>query len=351
MNSRNEKEKYALFVDLTNFYTRFIKSNLGTEENLVLILLIGLILVFFHQCSLMKYQMFGFSIQAKNLVPKGAKITNQYMNQLISRINQQKGVTAYNVNISGEQREPFKSKCENCGNETDTIWKSEKGIDSSLIVHLFDTMESWNVAYLLSGDADFVPAVKSLRRRGKIVNGAGFTANASSALIRECFDYINLEDFFSLDLAIYNLFRKEGLISKFFTESIPKNSLMDKYNSGILEEIRLSISLNYKLDSSNVLLSLGAPVELNVCNWEREAYQLPLMWTGYQQTITGTFQTTFSFYLFDYLKNKLKLIAQRLQLDKGASTNFYENEYQYYEASFVWNKTSEVYERYKEEIE
>ncbi len=49
---------------------------------------------------------------------------------------------------------------------------------------LHTPMESWDNALLLSCDADFVPTVTSLRRRGKLVVGAGFS-NASPALMRE----------------------------------------------------------------------------------------------------------------------------------------------------------------------
>jgi hypothetical protein len=118
------------------------------------------------------------------------------------------------VNIPGEQREPLSSTCPNCGSETDTISKAEKGIDSSLIVHLFDTAAYWDVAYLVSGDADFVPAVRSLRRQGKLINVVGFGSSVSSALLKECFEFIDLTDFFRQDVSAYRLLDNPGLIAK-----------------------------------------------------------------------------------------------------------------------------------------
>src|SRR5262249_34172492 len=89
---------------------------------------------------------------------------------------------------------------------------SEKGIDTSLTVHLFDTADSWDVAFLLSGDADFVPVVSSLRRRGKIVIGAGF-GDASTALIRECYQYIDLsKEFLIDDVLAFMLFKPDGIL-------------------------------------------------------------------------------------------------------------------------------------------
>lgn len=93
-------------------------------------------------------------------------------------------------------------------------------MDAALTVHLFDTMDSWDVAYLLSGDADFVPAVRSLRRRGKIVIGVGF-ADASSALVRECYEYIDLSKvFLPTDVAAFALFKEDGIIKQWFSEPV-----------------------------------------------------------------------------------------------------------------------------------
>ena len=133
--------------------------------------------------------------------------------------------------LATQQREPTSYRCEKCGHEGVAYWESEKGVDTSLTVHLFDTMDSWEVAYLLSGDADFIPCVTSLRRRGKIVVGAGFSS-ASSALIRECYDYVDLGALFiKEDVAAYNLFKKDGIIDQWLNRPVTHtNALAENGN-------------------------------------------------------------------------------------------------------------------------
>lgn len=124
------------------------------------------------------------------------------------------------MDIPGEQREAAKYLCEQCGHEGIAQWESEKGIDSSLAVRMFDTADSWDTAYLLSGDADFVPAVASLRRRGKIVIGAGF-AEPSSALVRECYYYEDLAaEFVRDDMVAFRVFGRDGLASLWLGEEV-----------------------------------------------------------------------------------------------------------------------------------
>lgn len=210
----------TLFVDLPNLYGQLLGSGLGEPKFLRDYFLNWL------DFDRLAQKITGLSptpsvwifYSSGRLGPSKARIDGEYLNNYTDRINSLEGVTARDVNIPGEQREAVKIRCEKCGHETVTEWKSEKGIDASLTVHLFDTMDSWDTAYLLSGDADFVPAVESLRRRGKIVIGAGFP-NASSALVRECYSYVDLaEAFFKEDLVACMLFKADGLLKKWFTE-------------------------------------------------------------------------------------------------------------------------------------
>jgi uncharacterized LabA/DUF88 family protein len=195
----------TLFVDLPNFYSRLLNSGIETPRFLRDYFLYRL------DFDLLANELTGSSssiwifYSGKRIGPSSERIEGDYLNNYINRVNSLKGVTAYDVNIPGEQREFLTSRCKNCGHENLVESKSEKGIDASLTVHLFDTMDSWDVAYLLSGDADFVPVVASLRRRGKIIIGAGFPG-ASPALVRECYDYIDLgEVFLKRDVAIYSI--------------------------------------------------------------------------------------------------------------------------------------------------
>ncbi len=211
----------ALFVDLPNFYSRLLKS--GIEEPRFLR---DYFLNWLDYDLLAKRLAGTFSgiwvfYSGERIGPSSERIAGEYLRKYINRVNALEGVTARNVNIPGEQREPGEYRCEECGHEGISESKSEKGVDASLIVHLFDTMDSWDIAYLLSGDADYVPAVASLRRRGKIVIGAGFS-DASPALVRECYDYIDLCDvYLREDVAAHTIFREsDGIVHKWLTEKL-----------------------------------------------------------------------------------------------------------------------------------
>jgi len=210
----------ALFIDLPNFYSRLLKSGIAEPRLLKEYFLNWLNFSVLSQELTDSFIGIWAFYSGERLGPSSERITGQYLKDYIDKINSYRGVTALDVNIPGQQRESVEYECENCKHKGISESKSEKGIDASLTVHLFDTMESWDMAYLLSGDADFVPAVNSLRRRGKIVIGAGF-ADASPALIRECYDYIDLgKEYIKEDVGAYLMVRKDGVIDKFLGSEI-----------------------------------------------------------------------------------------------------------------------------------
>jgi uncharacterized LabA/DUF88 family protein len=211
----------ALFIDLPNFYSRLLKSGIAEPRFLRDYFLYWLDFDLLAEALTDSFSGIWVFYSGERIGPSDERVEGDYLRKYIDRINALRGVTAQNVNIPGEQREHLTVECKNCGQEQAVEWRSEKGIDASLTVHLFDTMEAWDVAYLLSGDADFVPAVASLRRRGKIVIGAGFR-DCSSALVRECFDYIDLSEAFLVkDVAAYAIFKKpDGIIWKWFTDDL-----------------------------------------------------------------------------------------------------------------------------------
>src|SRR5262245_8987121 len=132
----------ALFIDLPNLYTQLVKSGLAEPKvirdyflnwfdfDTLTEVLVG------HNANTWVFYSHG------RLGPSDARIDDEYLNQFIDRINKLKGVTANDVNIPGIQRESLNVICQNCGQNTATTWNSEKGVDASLIVHLFDTMDS-----------------------------------------------------------------------------------------------------------------------------------------------------------------------------------------------------------------
>lgn len=343
MGFRADKEKKAIFVDLANFYSQLIKYELKTAKELR-DYFIGWF--DFTNLSLMltdeKTDVWVF--YSGNKIGGGdAKIADKYLSNLINRLNQQIGVTCHDVNIVGEQREPYTTKCKNCSEVVDTIWKSEKGIDSSLIVHLFDTMEYWDTAYLLSGDADFVPAVKSLRRRGKIVNGAGFTKKASSALVRECFDYINLENFFISDFVNQKMFGNGGIISIFFTELIPDTLLIKQNNSHLIKEFRFRVSLNYHFEQQNMRLELTVP-KSNSSEWSSKVKKFFDGCESFEDEQTYFYRV----YLESYFKDSVLKCLANIADDQSLATTINDNLSSLensYSAYFIWNDKSQSYVR------
>jgi uncharacterized LabA/DUF88 family protein len=231
----------ALFVDLPNFYSRLLSSGIEDPRTLRDYFLdwfdfdrLANKLTGYHPSVWVYYS-------GRRFGPKDNRIEDVNLDNFIKRSNSQIGVTAKDVNIPGQQREPASYKCEECGHDGLAQWESEKGIDSSLTVQLFDTLEAWDEAYLLSGDADFVPTVESLRRTGKIVIGAGFT-DASSALVRECYDYIFLSDiFFKDDIAAFQVFKNGGIVHNWMFDEIKPMSDTD-YSS---ETVELSVEWQF----------------------------------------------------------------------------------------------------------
>jgi uncharacterized LabA/DUF88 family protein len=210
----------ALFVDLPNFYSWLLRS--GIEEPRTLRDYFLHWLDFDRLAEKLSGEFGNVWVfhSGRRFGPRDNRIQDEHLTRYIERINRLRGVTARDVDIPGTQREPVKYQCENCGHNGTGQWESEKGIDTSVIVQLFDTMDAWNTAYLLSGDADFVPAVAALRRRGRKVIGAGF-AEPSPALVRECYEYVDLSRlFFREDVAAYQLFKPSGIAEKWLTDLI-----------------------------------------------------------------------------------------------------------------------------------
>jgi hypothetical protein len=204
--------RHAVFVDLPNFYSHLVRSAIGSPDMLRHYFLNWLDFDCLAGALTGDFCPVWVFHSGRRLGPSTARVDGKCLTEYIHRINSLTGVTAYDVDIEGSQREFASYECEKCGHKGVAQWESEKGIDASLTVHLFDTMDTWDTAYLLSADADFVPAVRTLRRRGKVVVGAGFSER-SSALVRECYAYIDLYSaFLEDDTAAYEMFRDGGLV-------------------------------------------------------------------------------------------------------------------------------------------
>lgn len=216
----------ALFVDLSNFYNDLLRSEIDEREVLKDYFLEWLDFDRLAEALTGECSSVWIFYSGSKLGPKEQRIQDKRLTDYIKRINSLQGVTARDVNIPGEQREQGTYKCE-CGREGVAEWVSEKGVDASLTVHLFDTMDSWQIAYLLSGDADYVPVVGSLRRRGKIVIGAGFSS-PSSALVRECYHYVDLRHWFLKDdVFAYRMFGLDGVVARWLCNEVKSTVTID----------------------------------------------------------------------------------------------------------------------------
>ncbi len=263
----------ALFIDLPNFFSRLLKSGIDEPRFLRDYFLNWLDFDLLASSLTNDYSGIWIFYSGDRIGPSSERIGDKYLSSYIRRINAQKGVTAHNVNIPGEQREPVSYKCEDCGHEGISEALSEKGIDSSLTVHLFDTMESWDTAFLLSGDADYVPVVASLRRKGKIVIGVGFS-DASEALVRECYHYLDImEIFLKQDILVYKFFKKDGIVQKWLCDEIkidpsfaemPKVELLFSFSgSGYPVNVDLNTTI---FEYYGAHFGIEGTIDLTTCN-------------------------------------------------------------------------------------
>jgi hypothetical protein len=337
----------AIFVDLPNLYTQLVKTDLLPAKEMR-----DYFLNWFDLDRLAE-SLLGFGNNKEvsiwvfyshgRIGPSDARIDDIYLNHLISRLNTNKGVTARDVNIPGVQRESLRLVCENCGQNNSIIWNSEKGVDASLIVHLFDTMDSWEKAYLLSGDADYVPAVASLRRRGKVVNGAGFPS-ASTALVKECFEYINLvAKFFTLDIATYILFKEGGLIENWLKTATPnlRSNPTEKLLIGFDEfknfsdEFKLHFQGNY--DFSHCLKSLESlpknSLKINIRENKDAANPISELTVDFQYLRFLTLRIPDN---LSILSTKLGLMVSKRKLVNGYID--------YYHLQYNWDEKVQKYE-------
>ena len=91
-------------------------------------------------------------------------------------------------------RKTRQAKCGSCG--TPVKYTIEKGLDSSIVTEMLSLAweDAYDVAVLVSDDADLVPAVQFLNRIGKKVYHAYFTTlKRGHELRKACFGQIALE--------------------------------------------------------------------------------------------------------------------------------------------------------------
>jgi hypothetical protein len=122
------------------------------------------------------------------------------------------------VDVPADQREHYEFTCE-CGKKCSATVSGEKGVDSAMIVHMFETAGRWETLAIFSRDVDFAPAVSALRRRGKQVYTVGEPGDERTALGRAA------QSFFALpfgavlqDFGLFLLCRRGGLLDQWRAE-------------------------------------------------------------------------------------------------------------------------------------
>lgn len=96
------------------------------------------------------------------------------------------------VDVPADQREVYEFPCSSCSAPNNCTVSGEKGVDSAMIVHMFETSHRWEMLAIFSRDVDFAPAVIALRRRGKQVYAVGEPGDAQSALGRAAQSFFTL---------------------------------------------------------------------------------------------------------------------------------------------------------------
>lgn len=99
------------------------------------------------------------------------------------------------VDVPADQREVYEFTCSSCATPNGCTVSGEKGVDSAMIVHMFETSARWDSLAIFSRDVDFAPAVIALRRRGKQVYSVGEPGDAQGGLGRAA------QSFFTLPLS------------------------------------------------------------------------------------------------------------------------------------------------------
>jgi uncharacterized LabA/DUF88 family protein len=90
---------------------------------------------------------------------------------------------SYRVKIRERRPQRRTIHCRACGNDLEKCpkcaeaytWRPEKGVDAAIVTDLLSLahQDSWDVAVLLSSDADFIPAVEYLQGTGlKVINAS-----------------------------------------------------------------------------------------------------------------------------------------------------------------------------------
>lgn len=125
------------------------------------------------------------------------------------------GMSTVLVTVPGEQPERSTGICPQCQKTVNVTSTTEKGVDTSMVTYLYESLDQWTDAVLVTSDADFVPPIQALRRRGKRVFVAAVESEGSGALKRACQTFFAVPpDFLTRDMATFSILQPGGLLDK-----------------------------------------------------------------------------------------------------------------------------------------
>jgi hypothetical protein len=113
---------------------------------------------------------------------------------------------SFNVKVRERNSKPRRIHCAACGTDTNACqcgepftWAPEKGVDTAIVTDLLSLAGegAYDVAILLSSDADHIPAVEWIQGRGKKVINATW-ANHGFDLKKNCWAEMELDKFIPL---------------------------------------------------------------------------------------------------------------------------------------------------------
>jgi uncharacterized LabA/DUF88 family protein len=115
------------------------------------------------------------------------------------------------VVLPGTQEDLIQSTCEACGALGQSREVREKGVDTAITSFMWETFDRWKSICIVSGDADFVPPARSLKRRGKRVFCLVEPGSNMRDLVQVCTSHVPVDlAFVRADIGALQMLRKNG---------------------------------------------------------------------------------------------------------------------------------------------
>lgn len=98
---------------------------------------------------------------------------------------------------------------------------AEKGVDTAVTTYLYETVDHWQSCCIVSDDADFVPPVQALRRRGKIVFALVSGKRDDDALARATQRAYRIDgEFLHADFYLSTMYARGGRLDEMLSKQL-----------------------------------------------------------------------------------------------------------------------------------